>query len=112
MTKKVIPLLLFPIFCTGQIQNDKQQHFMTGVFISGMVYSATYIETQNRKKAFTSALITATVAGIAKEVLDSREPGNHFDINDAVDTSLGGFAVCGTIKLFEQKKPHRFRRGL
>lgn len=112
MIKKVLPLLLFPIFCTGQIQADKQKHFMTGAFISGMVYSGTFVKTQNRKKAFTSALIAATVAGIAKEVLDSRQPGNHFDINDAIATSLGGFAVCGTIKLFEQKKPHRFRRGL
>lgn len=112
MIKKVLPFILLPFFCTGQIQKDKQQHFVAGAFISGMIYTGTYVKTQNRKKAFTSALIAATVAGIAKEALDSREPGNYFDINDAVTTSLGGFAVCGTIKLFEQKKPRRFRRGL
>ena len=109
MNKKVLPLLLSPLLAFGQLESDKQKHYMIGAGVGAVTYTLTYSKTKNKSKAVIASLISSYGIGTIKEVLDSREKGNRFDSGDLLMTGMGGASFCITVDIFANKKPRRFR---
>ena len=87
----------------SQIQKDKQLHFAAGMIASSTGYGYVWNKTKNKKKALIAGIGTAILAGTAKEILDSRQANNKFDVNDLTATTLGGITIGVTINLFKRK---------
>lgn len=70
---------------------DKRQHFGAGVVASAITaHAAKQLGAEH--PALWGAL-GATALGLAKELHDRQEPGNHFCLRDAAATTLGGITV-------------------
>ncbi|MEC3908759.1 hypothetical protein VOI54_17155 [Tamlana sp. 2201CG12-4] len=89
------------------ISNDGEYHFAAGALISGATYAIVYTSTKNKKKAFWYSLGASTLAGVAKEVLDSQKEYNKFDAADVAATTLGGLTVSLTLELLVGKRKKR-----
>lgn len=87
----------------GQIQEDKKKHFIAGSTISGLTYMLTKKKLKDPNKALLCSIGAGILAGVAKETLDSRQPGNVFDAKDLLATSLGSISISLTINLFDKK---------
>ena len=101
---KLIAFMLMSNLCFSQIAHDKKQHYAAGVLTSSVTYAYVYTKTKNKKKAAIYSIVSAVVIGSLKEVSDSRQPGNKFDPQDLLATTLGGVTVGVTIQLFNKKK--------
>tara|TARA_R110000744_G_scaffold198165_1_gene317376 strand:- start:225 stop:533 length:309 start_codon:yes stop_codon:yes gene_type:complete len=101
---RLIAFMLISNLCFSQIAHDKKQHYAAGVFTSSVAYAYVYTKTKNKKKAVIYSVISAVVVGSLKEAVDSRQPGNKFDPQDLLATTLGGITVGVTIQLFNKKK--------
>ena len=100
--KKTIILLMFPISMVGQtfkIQEDKQLHFIAGGVAAVTGYAITHAITKDTKKSIIYSTAFSLLVGIAKEVYDSGQPNNKFDINDVVATGLGGITFSFVISI-------------
>jgi hypothetical protein len=78
------------------LPEDKFYHLLAGAYISTPVAFAV-------KKPLLWGIGAATVAGVVKEVYDSYQLNNRFDVVDAAFTIVSG-AVCATIVHFIKKK--------
>lgn len=100
----IVLLLIFFIdttTCNAQfISEDDIKQFGAGVIISATTYTLVYSITKNKKKAFWYSLGTATLAGFAKETLDSNKYNTKLDTGEALATALGGLTATVTIDLF------------
>ncbi|MFD1613529.1 hypothetical protein [Gelatiniphilus marinus] len=104
----IILALSFTSFCSAQfISNDGELHLAAGALISGATYTIVYTTTKNKKKAFWYSFGAATLAGIAKEVIDSQKEFNTFDTGDVAATALGGLTVSATLSLFVGKNKNK-----
>lgn len=100
----VIFALFFTSFCSAQfVSGDDKLHLGTGFLISGSTYTAVYIKTKNKKKAFWISLGMSTLAGVTKELIDVSE-NERFDTGEIVATTIGGLVACTTLSLFVGKK--------
>ncbi len=107
-TTIAIILLSFTGLCGAQsITSDHKLHFGVGAVISATTYTVVYSATKNKKKAFWYSLGTSTLAGLAKEVLDSSKENNRFNTGELVATSLGGLTASATISLFVGKNKNK-----
>lgn len=101
------PILLFLLIffisnklCHAQyISNDDIKHFGAGLVISGSTYAIVYNTTKNKRKAFWYSLAAATLAGLAKETLDSNRFNTRLDTGEVFATALGGLTATITINL-------------
>ena len=91
-------------FTNAQIAKDKQLHFAAGMIASSTGYGYVWNRTKDKKKALIAGIGTAILAGTAKEILDSRQINNKFDVNDLAATTLGGITIGVTINLIKPKK--------
>ena len=104
---QLIVFSLFTLSLNAQTfveQKDKHLHFLGGAMFGSVGYSYVYLKTNNKKKAILGGLASAVLVGTIKEVLDSREPGNKFDLEDLGATAIGGISISLTINLFNKKK--------
>ena len=93
---------MFPILMVGQsfkIQEDKQLHFIAGGVAAVTGYAITHAITKDTKKSIIYSTAFSLLVGIAKEVCDSRQPNNKFDVNDVVATGLGGITFSFVISI-------------
>ena len=88
----------------GQIQKDKQKHFIAGSTISGLTYVFAKKKLQDPNKALLCGIGAGLLAGVAKETLDASQPGNRFDGKDLLATALGSVSISLTINLFDKKR--------
>ncbi|MFY0714249.1 hypothetical protein J1D01_11265 [Seonamhaeicola sp. NFXS20] len=104
-------ILSFTGLCEAQfISNDGEYHFAAGAVISAGTYTIVYTSTKDKKKAFWYSLGASTLAGVAKEVIDSTEEYNRFDAGDMAATSLGGLTATVTLSLFVGKNKAKKRK--
>lgn len=87
---------------TSQIEYDKKAHFVAGAWISACTYHVAHGITNDKKKAFIISMMTGTLAGITKEIIDSQRPHNRFDTNDLATTILGSFTVSISFEIIIQ----------
>jgi len=87
----------------AQIAEDKKKHFIAGATISGLTYSLAKEKLGDPNKALLCSIGAGILAGIAKETLDSTQPGNNFDKKDLLATTLGSISISLTINLFDKK---------
>ena len=100
----VIFALFFTSFCSAQfVSGDDKLHLGAGFLISGSTYTAVYIKTKNKKKAFWISLGMSTLAGVTKELIDVSE-NERFDTGEIVATTIGGLVASTTLSLFVGKK--------
>ena len=107
--KLILPLAFSLLFISLNAQTfieqeDKKLHYAAGILYGSVGYSYVYLKTNNKKKAILGGLASAVLVGTIKEVLDSREPGNKFDLEDLGATAIGGISISLTINLFNKKK--------
>jgi len=107
MKKLVLLLFLTTNTINSQIAQDKKLHYAAGIISGAVGYDFVYKKTNNKKLAFAGSVFTSMLAGVVKETLDSKEPGNYFDKKDLVATTLGGITVGLTIELFNKKSKKR-----
>jgi len=74
-----------------------------GFLISGSTYTAVYIKTKNKEKAFWYNLGMSALAGVTKELIDVSE-NERFDTGEIVATTIGGLVASTTLSLFVGKK--------
>lgn len=103
--KPIIVLLLICFAsskaCYAQfISEDDMKQFAAGALISATTYTIVYSATKNKKKAFWYSLGASTVAGFAKETLDSNRFNTKLDTGEAIAAALGGLTATVTINLF------------
>ena len=91
----------------GQIQDDKKKHFIAGSTISGLTYVLAKKKLGDPNKALLCSIGAGILAGVAKETLDSRQPGNKFDGEDLLATALGSISVSLTINLFDKRNKRK-----
>lgn len=73
-------------FSQSYKEKDKQAHFLAGMTIGGIAYEAS----KNTNNTFLWTIGSVTAVGIGKELLDSRQPTNKFDVIDLSYTVGGG----------------------
>ena len=105
--KLILPLIFSVTILQAQIQKDKQLHFAAGTIASATGYTFMYEKTKNKKKAFLFGVATAIAAGTLKEIRDSRQINNRFDVEDLAATTLGGISIGVTINLFNNDKTNK-----
>ncbi len=86
---------------------DQKKHFAAGMVISAATYSIIYSKTKNKTKAFLYGIGASTLAGFAKEYLDSKKFDTKLDSSEAFATSLGGLTACVTLNLFVGKRKNK-----
>ena len=104
--RKLLIILLLPTFLFLQDfkEKDKQLHFAAGVVFGSLGYDFVYQRTKDKKKAILGGIALSTLAGLAKELADSKMYEQKFDKKDLMATSIGGITVSLTIPLFNKKK--------
>ena len=111
--KKILCALiyLFAFVANCQIAEDKKLHFAAGGIASSFGYTYVFEKTQDKTKATFAGIGLAILTGAIKETIDSRKPGNKFDLEDLTATALGGITVSVTINLFNNdRKRKKFRK--
>jgi putative lipoprotein len=99
--KKIIATLLFSAIATAQgIQKDKVMHFVAGAVVGSASYVVAYDITHDKTKALIASTVMSILAGVGKELIDSRKGGTGFNNQDIVATGLGGLTIGVTINLF------------
>ena len=89
-TMTLLALFLACSILPAQIKEDKRLHFVAGGLVGAYVSYRCEIEEIPHPKLW--GLAAALIVGVAKEVRDSRQPGNKFDPADALATAAGGAA--------------------
>ena len=102
--KLCVLFVLFAPVSNAQIPQDKQLHFAAGMIASSTGYGYVWNKTKDKKKALIAGIGTAILAGTAKEIFDSKQSDNKFDVKDLTATTLGGITIGVTINLFKRKK--------
>ncbi|GAA3627650.1 hypothetical protein GCM10022397_11540 [Flavivirga jejuensis] len=98
-------MISFTGLCNAQfISGDDKLHLGAGALISATTYTAVYIATKNKKKAFWYSLGTSALAGLAKEVYDGGIQNERFDTGEALATTIGGLTASTTLSLFVGNK--------
>jgi uncharacterized protein YfiM (DUF2279 family) len=85
LTLLIALLLPIPALASDWTSHDKTQHFLAGAVVSGLAYHYTGCRWK--------ALAAGVLAGLAKEVYDSRSGGSGFDSKDLAAASLGAVVV-------------------
>jgi putative lipoprotein len=98
--KKLILILLFPVFCSAQIEKDKVMHFVAGAVVGSASYVVAYDITHDKTKALIASTVMSILAGVGKELIDSRKGGTGFNNQDIIATGLGGLTIGVTVNLF------------
>ena len=101
--KLCVLFVLSALVSNAQIPKDKQLHFAAGMIASSTGYGYVWNKTKDKKKALIAGIGTAILAGTAKEIFDSRQSDNTFDVKDLTATTLGGITIGVTINLFKRK---------
>ena len=101
--KITLLLMLLSVLSYGQLAHDKKLHIIAGAGVSAVTYAITLEVTKDTKKAFWYSLGASILAGVVKEVIDEKKY-NGFDSKDILATSIGGFAISGTLNLFHKKQ--------
>ena len=100
----VLLALSFTSFCSAQfVSGDDKLHLVAGFLISGGTYTAVYIKTKDKKKAFWYSLGMSALAGVTKELVDVSE-NERFDTGEIVATTVGGLVASTTLSLFVGNK--------
>ena len=102
--KLCVLFVLSALVSNAQIPKDKQLHFAAGIVASSTGYGYVWNKTKDKKKALIAGIGTAILAGTAKEIFDSRQSDNRFDVKDLAATTLGGITIGVTINLFKREK--------
>lgn len=85
-----VVILIVSITVKAQIPYDKKLHFAGGVLVAE---SASILNEHTLKaNDFAVRLSASIIAGIGKEIIDSKQVGNRFDKVDAIATICGGAA--------------------
>ena len=105
----VILYFLLPFFVIAQnkIPEDKALHLSAGCATSMVTYTIVYDITKDKKKALVYSLLSSILIGTLKELKDSRQPNNYFDVNDIIYTSSGGLVGSLTLDLFNNYKKQK-----
>ena len=88
----------------GLVPYDKTLHLLAGAAIAATTYHLVYDWTEDRAIAFIAGNGAALLAGIGKELIDSTQESNRFDIRDAGATLGGALIVTVPIELFNKTK--------
>ena|SRR6187455_510551 len=83
-----------------KIRLDDKLHFLANAAITSTTYAVVYNNTHNKNKALLWGLGTGITVGILKEVYDSTQPHNKFDLKDLRASALGSLTAAVIIKLF------------
>ncbi len=103
----IILALSFTSFCSAQfVSGDDKLHLGAGFLISSGTYTAVYLKTKDKKKAFWYSLGMSALAGVTKELIDVSE-NERFDTGEIVATTIGGLAASTTLNLFVGKKKNQ-----
>lgn len=89
MKKKMILIIVILITFTSsvgafEIAEDKKLHFVGG----SVIYAV-----NEEMGVFNNSFTPVVLAGVGKELMDSQEEGNKFDLKDLAYTLFGGFVV-------------------
>jgi uncharacterized protein YfiM (DUF2279 family) len=81
---------------------DKIKHFFMSAFIESVTYSALQAARVNHRPALGGAIGVTMAIGVGREIHDSRNPKNHFSINDltwdAIGVGAGSVMLSHTIR--------------
>lgn len=86
------------------MKKDKILHIIAGILAAGAAGIPVYAETLSLFAGLYSALFTAFVAGLAKELGDCANDLNKFDPKDLLFTVLGGIIPALFIVLMHYGK--------
>lgn len=100
---KLLIAILFTTICSAQIQTDKALHFGVGAAVGTGAYFITYKYTESKTKSIIACVGASILAGLAKELYDSRKGGTGFNNEDLCATGLGGISAGITINIFKHK---------
>jgi uncharacterized protein YfiM (DUF2279 family) len=102
MMKFLLIALVFLAEAQAQerIRIDDKLHFLASAAVTSTTYAVVYNNTHNKKKALLWGLGTGITVGILKEVYDSTQSHNKFDLKDLRADVLGSLTAAVIIKLF------------
>lgn len=72
---------------------DKQLHFLAGILLALYATVLGIISEISILIIALNAVLISAIAGVAKELIDKRQPSNHFDKKDMFCTIMGGVVV-------------------
>lgn len=90
-----------------KIGKDKYYHLGAGALASGFTGGLAYELTNDLNKSLKYGLATGVLAGVGKELYDSRNGGSGFDVKDLGFTVVGSLA--GTYITYLINKPRNKR---
>tara|TARA_R110002012_G_scaffold37245_1_gene104504 strand:- start:837 stop:1223 length:387 start_codon:yes stop_codon:yes gene_type:complete len=107
--KLILPLAFSLLFISLNAQTfieqeDKKLHYAAGILYGSVGYSYVWLKTKNKNKAIMGGLCSSLMVGIGKELIDSTQKGNMFDVEDLAATALGGISIGVTFNLFKNEK--------
>ena len=111
---KLILLLLLPTLSFAQLltEEDKQIHFAAGAITSTIAYDYVYYKTNSKKKALIYSISSSILVGILKEVADSSQKDNYFDIRDLLATTYGGITFSVTLNILTKTKKSYLNKNI
>lgn len=81
---------------------DKIKHFFMSAFIESVTYSALQAARVNHRPALSGAIGVTMAIGVGREIHDSRNPKNHFSIQDltwdAIGVGAGSVLLSHTVR--------------
>lgn len=87
-------IILLSSISYGQMAEDKMLHTMAGGLVSAVSFPTAYALTKrNKDKALIISFLSACLIGTLKELSDSQQEGNKFDVEDLGCTIAGGAFV-------------------
>lgn len=72
---------------------DKQLHFLAGILLALYATVLGIISEISILIIALNAIVISAIAGVVKELIDRRQPSNHFDKKDLFCTLIGGIVV-------------------
>ena len=97
-------MLLFAINMNSQITTDKYYHAAAGTLIGTMSGGLAYTLTNNLKQSIGAAFTMGTLAGITKELYDTRSGGSGWNNEDLVATMVVATVSSYLTYLINKKK--------
>ena len=104
--KKIFGLIALCFLGRAQAQEegvfpvDKQLHFLACAATTSTTYAIVYEKTKDKDKALLWGLCSGLTVGALKELYDSTQPNNKFDVGDLSADLLGSMTATLIIRIF------------
>lgn len=93
----IVLFLVVNTYDAEALEQDKVLHIGAGCAVA-VVTTALLDDSYTQEEKFTTAVLAASVVGLAKELNDRGKKGHTYDLKDALATSAGS-VVCAKISI-------------